>query len=246
QAERVLALDLDGGAADAGDVAGRLFHDLGLEALPLAVLEVLAQQHRRPVARLGAAGAGLDVDEAVARIERVVEHAPELELGDRRLELGGVGLDAEQAVDVAFLLRHLVQLAVVGEVRGEVVDRRDDRVERALLATELLGALRLVPDVRVLEGGVDLVQPQRFAVVVKDTPGGRPCASSGRPGGCRWHWCVRRPWWVSQRRGSLRGGRDSDRNASTSRAMSSGRSWWSMWPAGPTTCRCGTETTLSR
>jgi hypothetical protein len=187
EAERVLALDLDRRAADAGDVAGGLLHHLGLEALSLAVLEVLAQQHRRPVARFGAAGAGLDVDEAVARVERVVEHAPELELGDGRLELGGVGLDADQAVDVAFLLRHLVQLAVVGEVRGEVVDRRDHRVERALLAAELLGALRLVPDVRVLEGGVDLVQAQRFAIVVKDTPGGRPCASSGRPGGCRWH-----------------------------------------------------------
>ena len=43
-----------------------------------------------------------------------------------------------------------------------------------LLAAQLLGPLRLVPDLRVLERGVDLVQPQRFAVVVKDTPGGRP------------------------------------------------------------------------
>ena len=69
----------------------------------------------------------------------------------------------------------------------EALRRLDDGLERALLAPQLLGPLRLVPDVRVLECGVDLVQPQRFAVVVKDTPGGRWCASSGRRGGCQWH-----------------------------------------------------------
>jgi hypothetical protein len=65
----------------------------GLEALALAVLQVLAQQHAGPVAGLGAAGAGLDVDEAVARVGRVAEHAAELELLDRRAQLGGLGLD---------------------------------------------------------------------------------------------------------------------------------------------------------
>ena len=105
QAEGVVALDLDRRAADAGDVALGLFHHLGLEALALAVLQVLAQQHLRPVAGLGAAGAGLDVDEAVARVGRVVEHAAELELLDGRLELGGVGLDRAQAVEVAVGLR---------------------------------------------------------------------------------------------------------------------------------------------
>ena len=37
------------------------------------------------------------------------------------------------------------------------------------------------------ERGVDFVQPQSFAVVVKDTPEGRPSAGTGRQGGCRWH-----------------------------------------------------------
>jgi hypothetical protein len=51
-----------------------------------------------------------------------------------------------------------------------VVDGADHRLERLLLPPELLRALGIVPDGRVLEGGVDLVQPQGFAVVVKDTP----------------------------------------------------------------------------
>jgi len=50
-----------------------------------------------------------------------------------------------------------------------VIDRRDDGLERLLLAPEFLGALGLVPDVGVLERGVDLVQAQGLAVVVKDT-----------------------------------------------------------------------------
>jgi hypothetical protein len=47
----------------------------GLEAAPLAPAQVHAQQHLRPVLRLGAAGAGLDVDEAVAAIHLAGEHA---------------------------------------------------------------------------------------------------------------------------------------------------------------------------
>jgi hypothetical protein len=126
------------------------------------------------------------VDEAVQRIGRVVEHAPELELLDDRLELARVELDPDQAGLVAVGLRHLVELGVVGEVAGQVVDRLDDGLERALLAAQFLGALRFVPDLRVLERGVDFVEPQRLAVVVKDTPSAQRCARSGRPARCRW------------------------------------------------------------
>jgi hypothetical protein len=185
QAERVLALDLDRRAADAGHVALGLFHHLGLEALALGVLEVLAQQHRGPVAGLGSAGAGLDVDEAVQRVGRVVEHAPELELLDDLAQLRRLGVDRGQAVDIAVGLGHVVQLGVVGQVARQVVDGLDHRLERLLLAPELLGALGLVPDVRVLERGVDLVQAQGFAVVVKDTSAALRCARRDRPARCR-------------------------------------------------------------
>jgi hypothetical protein len=77
-------------------------------------------------------------------------------------------------------LGHVVQLGVVGQVALEVVDGLDHAVEFALFAAQFLGALGLVPDRRVLERGVDLVQPQCFAVVVKDTPGARRCAREGR------------------------------------------------------------------
>jgi hypothetical protein len=51
-----------------------------------------------------------------------------------------------------------------------MIDGLDHGLERLLLAAELLRALRFVPDAGVFEGGVDFVQAQGFAVVVKDTP----------------------------------------------------------------------------
>jgi len=51
-----------------------------------------------------------------------------------------------------------------------MVDRLDDVFQRLLFLAQLLGPLRFVPDGGVFEGGVDFVQAQCFAVVVKDTP----------------------------------------------------------------------------
>ena len=58
-AVRVVALDHDRRRLDAGLVAGRLFDHFDLELAPLAPAHVHAQQHARPVAALGAAGAGM-------------------------------------------------------------------------------------------------------------------------------------------------------------------------------------------
>ena len=67
QAEGVLAGHRERRALDAGLVAGLVVDDLALEAAALAPAQVHAQQHLRPVLRLGAAGAGVDRDDGVAR-----------------------------------------------------------------------------------------------------------------------------------------------------------------------------------
>src|SRR5207342_3112571 len=90
-AEGVLALDAESRALDAGDFAGADFHQFGLPAAALAEAQVHAQQHLGPVLRLGAAGAGLDVDEAVGGIELAGEHAAELQLLHARGDLVHVG-----------------------------------------------------------------------------------------------------------------------------------------------------------
>jgi hypothetical protein len=57
-----------------------------------------------------------------------------------------------------------------------VVDGLDDGLQRALFLAEFLRALGVVPDLGVLQRGVDLGQLQGFLVVVKDTPLARWCA----------------------------------------------------------------------
>lgn len=151
----VFAGDLDRRVLDARDVAVGFLEHFGLEALALAVAQILAQQHRRPVARLGAARARLDVDEAVVRVGRVREHPAEFDVGDARLELRRVGFGCDKRFLVAFLVRELEQGLRVAQVVIERGERRDDALERFLLAAERLGVLRVVPDVRIFELLVD-------------------------------------------------------------------------------------------
>src|SRR4030065_506078 len=55
-AEGIGPLDAYRGTLDAGHLAVGLFDQLGLEAAPLGPAQVHAQQHGRPILRLGAAG----------------------------------------------------------------------------------------------------------------------------------------------------------------------------------------------
>ena len=97
----------------------------------------------------------------------------------------GLALDRRQAIEIVFGLGHLVQLGVVGQVAVQMVDRLDHGFQPLLLAAQFLCALGFVPDRRVLQRGVDFVQPQGFAVVVKDTPGAAGCGRSDQQAECR-------------------------------------------------------------
>src|SRR5690606_9219875 len=66
-AEGVLALDVHGGALDAGDFTLGQLDDLGTEAALVGPAQVHAQQDIGPVLGLGAAGTGLDIQVAVVR-----------------------------------------------------------------------------------------------------------------------------------------------------------------------------------
>ncbi len=182
-AEGVFALDLDGRALDAGHVAFGLFQHLGLEALALAVLQVLAQQHRGPVARFSAAGAGLDVDKGVGLVHLAREHAAEFHARDDLLEALDVGLDRFEGVVVAFFPGELKQLFGTAEVVGELAKHAYHALDCLLFLAEVLGPLGVVPDVGVFQQTVDFVQPSYFDIVVKDTPVDLPSGNGDR----RWH-----------------------------------------------------------
>ncbi len=197
QAERVFTVDLDRCALDAGRVAGSFVLNGGRETLAFGIPQVLAHQHAGPVAGFGASGAGLNVDETIQRVGRIVEHPQEFEFLDFRLQLGGIAFDLQQAVFVAFVLAHFKQLGVVCQLGGEPAQRHHDVVERFFLAPEFLCLFRVVPDRRVFQRGVDRPQAFGFGIVVKDTP---VTTAPFRPGlrfGFRCGWSVLRPWCVS-------------------------------------------------
>ena len=69
---------------------------------------------------------------------------------------------------VAFVAAHLVELAVVGQLGRQLLQRQHHGVEDFFLA-QFLGLLRVVPAGRVFQRGVYRAQAFVFGIVVKDT-----------------------------------------------------------------------------
>jgi hypothetical protein len=176
----VFAGDLQRRVLDARDLAVGLLQQLGAKALLVAVLEVHAQQHRGPVLRLGAAGAGLDIHEAVVWVERIGEHAPEFERIDVALELFGVSGNAEQRRVVALGARQLEQLAGICDAAADAPERLDDRLERLLFPADFLRALLVLPELGVFQLLVQGREALFLGLEVKDTSAARPTASAAR------------------------------------------------------------------
>ena len=186
QAEGVIAIDLQAGTLDAGYVARGFLLDLDAEALAFGIANILAQQHAGPVAGLGTAGAGLDVQEGVVGVCRLVEHAAEFQRFHALGDGGGVGFDGFQAGEVVLVAAHFVQLGAVGQLLGELVQHHDHVIERLLFLAQFLGLLGIVPDRRIFERGVDGSQTFCLGRVVKDTPVVLASARTGRPGLRQW------------------------------------------------------------
>ena len=124
--------------------------DFGLEAVLLAPAQIHAQQHLRPILRLGAAGARLDVQERAVRVHLAGEHALEFELLDVALERADVALDRLRGGLVVLFDGQVQQLAGVLQAVGHAIERADDLLQAGALAPQLLGLVRRVPDRRDL------------------------------------------------------------------------------------------------
>ena len=75
----VLALDAEGHALQAGGIARERVGDFPLPAAAVEPAAIHAREHFRPVLRLGAAGAGVDAEDAVAPVMRAVEEDTQFE-----------------------------------------------------------------------------------------------------------------------------------------------------------------------
>ena len=168
----ILAGDQQRCALDAGDFAREQFADLDRPAALLTPALVHAQEHVGPVARLGAAGAGVDGEDAVAVVVRPVEHQLQLERLQPPGELGQVG--RQLGLDV--LLRGLV-LAIgqfdhrphVGVLRLGLEQRIDAALNRRRLGDEFLGIDAIVPEIVLRHLPLDFRQAVLCLGNVKDT-----------------------------------------------------------------------------
>ena len=113
QAVGVFAFHADGGAVDARDFAVVFFKDFDFEAFALGVAAVHAEQHARPVFGFGTARACGDVDKAVVRVGRLVEHSFKFEVGHLFFQTGHVFLNGGETFFVVFFNGHFNQHAVV-------------------------------------------------------------------------------------------------------------------------------------
>src|ERR1041385_5593843 len=79
EAVSVLAFEDQGGALDAGGFALQDVADLELPTARFRPALVHAEQHVRPIARFSAAGAGVDAQNAIARVVRSIQKDLEFE-----------------------------------------------------------------------------------------------------------------------------------------------------------------------
>ena len=173
----VLALDEDGGLADAGLVAGLHVLQFHGEAAALGPAVVHAEEHVGPVVRLGAARAGLDGEDGVVAVELAGEERGDLEgveLGDHAghglVEFPGVNLELGPAGGFDELDHDVEVLDPL--VKGD--DRQDGLLQAVELGNVLLRALVVVPEFRIALLGLQGLDLTLLLFAVKETStGGR-------------------------------------------------------------------------
>ena len=136
----------------------------------LRPLQIHAQQHLGPILRFGSAGARLNFDERIVRIEFAVEHAAEFEIAEFCVDRFEFACDLVERSRIIFRRRHLQQFAHVAETGADPFEIADDAFECGAFLTERLRAIRIVPDVGLLQFEFYLFEAAFAFVEVKDTP----------------------------------------------------------------------------
>jgi hypothetical protein len=94
----------------------------------------------------------------------------ELEFLDLALERDGVGLDPLHRLELALEFREFEQLDRALNTVADAIETRRQCVELRAFLAERLSALRVVPDLGMLEFAGDLGEPFALAIVFKETP----------------------------------------------------------------------------
>ena len=178
----VLAPHPHGERFEAGLLAGAFLQHVDGIAPRFGPARVHAGQHLRPVLRFGAAGAGVDLDEAVIGVGLAGEQAVGLHAhrAVAQRQKGGLGLGDDLVVPLG-----LAQLDEVATVPGLALERAM-AAERVLdpraLAHHLARALGVVPERRVLDQGVQRGEPGLRSLRVKDASSAARATAQSRRG----------------------------------------------------------------
>ena len=99
---------------------------------------------------------------------------------DLGFEFSVIGFDGEQGIFVVIVLAHVKQFAAIVEAGLDFFQQQHNVFQRFFLAAEFLGALGVVPDLRVFHLLRQEGQALAFLIVVKDTSAVRRRAAPDR------------------------------------------------------------------
>src|SRR6185437_10343373 len=153
---------------DAGLFPRTFFEPFDLVAVLLGPPRVHARQDLRPILRLGAAGAGVDLEIGVIVIRFAGQQALELALPHLLLQSreSAIGLGDHRLI--AFGLRQLEKLERLLKLALDREAAVDTAVEPRALAHQRLGARRIVPKLGVFDERVQLGEAPGCVIPVKD------------------------------------------------------------------------------
>ena len=129
---------------------------------------VHAQQHAGPVAGLGAAGAGVDFHERVVAVGLAAQQRLQFGAAGPLLDGAELGAGFLEAGLVALLVGHFGIAQGVGEIAFEPLHRIDRGGQARAVAGDGLGFGGPVPERRVLDPGVQLIELSERRLPVKD------------------------------------------------------------------------------
>jgi hypothetical protein len=132
--------------------------------------QVHSQQHLCPVLRLGATGAGLDIEKSITGVHFTGKHTPELKLFNLFFEFGQISLDSFNAVFVIFLNCHIQQFTGVIEAADQLFQHQHDLFQPRSFLPQFLRVLRIIPYIRLFQLAIYFFKLFFASVEVKDTP----------------------------------------------------------------------------
>ena len=158
--------DLVGGRADPGLVARGFGNEFNLIALLLGPTHIHPRQHRGPVAAFGAARPGIDFKEGVVAIRLAVQQRLKLFLGGFLGQGFQVRLGLGDQFGVALGLGQFDHLGIGLQIARQPAVTLDRIRQRLAVAHQLLRPGRVVPQIAILDHGVQLLKPMRGGLPV--------------------------------------------------------------------------------